>query len=108
MNAQKLVVTANALNPELDEDAINTGEYTFPVWEFENGVILVPSETTNDYFFNSREEIEANGLDVVVSVEATGEYIEWSIEEIDEAIAGYQDEFGATDDDIAKMKELIA
>ena len=106
MNAKKLIVTAKALNPELDGNIVDAGEYTFPVWEFENGAILVPCESTNDYFFNSRNEIEANGNDIINSVEETDEEIQWTTEEIKEAITASESEFGSSDDD-AKIKELI-
>ena len=63
--AKKLIVTA------VDDSCPKTASYKFPVWEFENGLILVPSLSTNDYFFEDRESIEACGLAFVDSIEET-------------------------------------
>jgi len=48
-------------------------EYTFEVEEFENGLIRVIGETTNDWFFEDADSIEACGNDIVLSIEEIGE-----------------------------------
>ena len=91
MKATKLIVTAQ----ETDSATLSTSStYNFPVWEFENGLILVPSDSTNDWFFESRDEIEANGLAEIVEVEETETTSDWSVEDLNDAIEGSQSEFG--------------
>jgi len=92
MQAQKLIV--------------ETGEYKFPVWEYPNGAILVPCESTHDVFYNCRDEVQCNSDDVVVSVTATGQWLDWTVEEVKEAITASVEEFGDSDDN-AKIKELL-
>ena len=94
--AKKLIVTA--------QDNGNT--YQFPVWEFENGAVLVPSSTTNDWFFNAREDIEPNGTAVVIATFDTEETQEFTKAELKESIEGSEREFGFGYD-AGKIKELL-
>lgn len=68
--------------------------YSFNVYEFSNGLILVPGDTTNDCFFDSRDRIEACGTAVVDDIEDLGEETEFSIEELLRSIQGSIQEFG--------------
>jgi hypothetical protein len=95
MKAQKLIVTARELNYS------ETGEkdsYHFPVYEFENGLILVVGDTTNDWFFDSRDEIEPNGTAVTESVQETGEFSDWDKGDLIESIKASLNEFGSLPD----------
>jgi hypothetical protein len=85
--AKILEVTACELNGESEP-------YTFSVMEFENGLIIVPSDTTQDWFFKDRESIEANGNDVVTGVIDTGEVSEWTPESLAISVKGSISEFG--------------
>ena len=67
---------------------------SFNVLEFENGLILVPGESTNDWFFDDRDSIDACGGDIVTSVEETGETEEWTSEQLLRAIQESVKEFG--------------
>lgn len=69
--------------------------YTFKAYEFSNGLILVPGETTNDWFFEDKESIEACGCDIIGSVEEIGETVNWTFEELLEAVRGSIEEFGS-------------
>jgi len=89
MNAIKLIVTAQ----EPDNEGGST--YDFPVWEFESGLILVIGDYTNDWFFDCRDEIEANGLAQVIAVTETKETSEWSLEALQESIQLSLDDFGS-------------
>lgn len=68
-------------------------QYSFIVKEFENGLILVPGDTTNDWFFENRSLIQANGGDILVSIEDIGEE-ELSTASLLESIQGSIKEFG--------------
>jgi hypothetical protein len=90
LTAQVLTVTATPLNEEIEEN----GEYTFTVHEFSNGLILVPGDTTNDWFFGSRDEIEPCGTDRVIAVEDSGKRKVWTAAELLGSIQGSIREFG--------------
>lgn len=68
--------------------------YSFTAYEFKNGLIAVLGETTNDWYFENRDKIEACGCDIVTGVTETGEIIEWSEETLIESIKGSIMEFG--------------
>jgi hypothetical protein len=48
-------------------------EREFEVLEFENDLIMVEGESTNNWFFDDRDSIEGCGCDIVQSVAETGE-----------------------------------
>lgn len=81
-------------------------EYTFKAYEFDNGVILIPGETSCDWFFDSREEYQPNGTDSLVGVTDTDDTKEFSIEELKEAIRGSESEFSYKVG--SKVLELVA
>lgn len=87
MKAQVLTVFTRELNEE------GSGS-SFEVYEFENGLILVPGESTNDWFFANRESIQASGNDVVDSVEESGRFVEFTPSELKTAVERSQAEFG--------------
>jgi hypothetical protein len=89
MKAEILEVTACELNSYTSKEF-----YTFEVYEFENKFIMVPSETTNDWFFASRAEIEPCGNAVVEKIVGTGKFIHFTEEELQESIEGSLAEFG--------------
>lgn len=68
-------------------------EYTFKAFEFENGVVLIPGDTSCDWFFDSREKYQPNGLDKVVEITDTDDTKEFSIDELKEIIKGSESEF---------------
>jgi len=89
MVATKLIVTAT----EKDSGLLEEFTYEFPVYEFEDGLILVIGEDTHDWFFEDRESIEANGCAQVIDVAESSETIDWSLEDLQEAIEGSLSEF---------------
>lgn len=92
LEANILLVTARSY----DQSHNNGKKYTFEVYEFGNGLILVPGETTNDWFFESSSNIQANGTDEIVSVERTGRTSEWTPKELLQSIQGSIREFGVS------------
>jgi len=80
--------------------------YDFCAYEFGSGLILVSREETNDWFFNCREEIEANGLDQILYFTETEESTEWSLEELQESIKGSLAEFGSVPELALSLLEL--
>ena len=63
LTAKKLEVITEPLNVFPDEPDFQSRFYCY---EFENGLILVEGETTNDWFFSDRNSIEACGTDIVI------------------------------------------
>jgi hypothetical protein len=90
--AKILKVTAKDLDVVGDPSAPKP--YTFNVYEFQNGLIMVKGESTNDWFFSSREEIEPNGMAEVLSVEETGETSIFPIDSLIKSMRGSIREFG--------------
>lgn len=86
IQAKVLLVTAKELNDDY--------QYNFKVYEFSNGLILVPGSTTNDWCFADRNEIEPCGTAVVTSIEETEEVEEWSSSDLLRSIQGSISEFG--------------
>lgn len=83
-----------------DEDT----EYTFKAYEFTNGVILIPGESTSDWFFDSREDYQPNGTDSIVRINETDDSKQFSVEELTEIIRQSESEFGYSVGD--KVKAL--
>ena len=102
MEAKILIVHAQELNPEGEFEA----RYSFKVYEFPNGAIMVPSDTSHDWFFCSRDEIEPCGTAITESVEDTGETITFSLETLNDAISGSIGEFGESEG-TSKFQELL-
>lgn len=89
LEAKVLEVSTRTLNADPVESASR-----FKVYEFSNGLIMVPGDATHDWFFDDRDSIEACGNDVVVKVEETGATVEFSNQEFFESVEGSQSEFG--------------
>lgn len=83
--------------------------HRYKIYEFPNGVILVPGETTNDWYFDSREEYKYNpgssSDDFDWYLEETEEIENWSVECLNYSILGYESEFCVSAS--SKVKELI-
>ena len=58
---------------------------TYPVYQFENGLIMVPGESTADWFFSSASTIEGCGDDQLDRVEDTGNSVEFTPSELSNA-----------------------
>jgi hypothetical protein len=56
--------------------------YSYPVYVFKNGLVLVPSDTTHDWFFRSEDEIEGCGDDWFTGVEDTDRTVEFTKKEL--------------------------
>ena len=95
MKATKLIVTATEYTEYDDKET----SYDFPVYQFSNGLIMVIGEDTNDWFFEDRGSIEANGphgLAQVTNVEIEAEStIDWSLKDLRKAIRASLGEFGS-------------
>ena len=90
-------------------DPVTDDIIDYPVWEFENGLILVPGESTADWFFRSSDEIEGCGGDLYQRVEDTGETIDFTAKELAQAWGSSLAEFPYCDDDDCTdlVKELV-
>lgn len=86
LTAKKLIVNTYELNSE------NTG--SFEVYKFENGLILVPGENTNDWYFEDCDSVVGCGNDCVESIEETESVSEWTVDELKKSIEGSVREFG--------------
>lgn len=103
MTKQFTVKVLEVTAQELDEKG---SQYTFEALELENGVILIPGESTNDWFFENRDSIEPSGTATTVSVEDSGETRIWTVKELKTSIEGSISEFGE-DEATAKALELL-
>ena len=84
-----------------------TKEHRCKIYEFPNGVILVPGETTNDWYFDSKEEYNPGGSsDSSWHFEETDETEDWSVECLNDSILGYESEFCVSAS--SKVKEIVA
>ena len=86
LTAKVLRVNAKELNGD--------SEYSFNVYEFSNGLILVYRETTNDWFFENRDAVEPYGTAVVTSIEETDETEEFTPKSLLKSVQGSISEFG--------------
>lgn len=91
LTAKVLEVTAKTCYDESHNDG---EEYTFEVYEFDNGLILVPGESTNDWFFESSDDIQASGNDEIVSVNELSRTSDFTPKELLQSIQGSMREFG--------------
>ena len=55
---------------------------SYPVYQFENGLIMVPSDSTADWFFASADAIQGCGDDQFENVEATENFVEFTPSEL--------------------------
>ena len=78
-----LEVKTAPLNSEPEE---NQQEGSFKAYEFPNNLVMVPGSSDPDWYFEGRENIEANGLDIVTDVLETEETKEFRIEDLYESI----------------------
>lgn len=84
LKARKIVFTA------IEQ---NGSQYTFDGVEYENGVVQIPAENTNDSFYVNSEAVEANG-NAQVTTYKRGEFVEVERDYLIEAIDGSAAEFG--------------
>jgi len=90
-------LSANVLNVVAEEFNYGEGDnpqYDFKALEFENGLILVQSDVTNDWFFSNRNDIDACGNAQVIAVVDTGEVEVWNSDDLLKSIQGSISEFG--------------
>ena len=100
MKSIKLIVTATDYNKQYSADSYEFPvelevSHSFPVYELENGLIIVVSNDTNDWYYESREEIDANGNDFISDVTETDSIREWDLEDLRESIEASLKEFGS-------------
>lgn len=93
LSANVLAVTVQDLAPS--NEAGDHCTYDFEVFEFSNGLVQVVGETTNDWFFQSIDEIEPNGTGIVEKIENTGRTVEIQSDELLKSIQGSIKEFGS-------------
>jgi hypothetical protein len=79
-------------------------ECSYPVYQFENGLIMVPSDSTADWFFLSADEIEGCGSDQLDFVEATGDFVEFTPSELSRI---WGESVKTFDIDVEKEKEVL-
>lgn len=91
LKARKIEIITTPLNKEHPDDNII---WTMKGYEFENGVILIPCDTTNDFYYSSRSEVEVNATDYIVDILETDDYDTWTIEQLTESINRSKAEFG--------------
>lgn len=104
ITAKQLVVTARELNVNEPGEC---DSYTFYCWELPNGMVWIQSETTNDWFFDSRDEIEPNGLASTESVEETGETKEFLLKDLESGIHGSIREYGEDSVNLDLIRQLL-
>lgn len=68
---------------------------TFEAFEFDNGLVMVVGESSNDWFFENRELIEACGNAVVVEIQEVGDTDCFTAEYLKESFEGCEAEFGS-------------
>lgn len=56
--------------------------FSYPVYQFESGLILVPVDDGIGYFFDSEENIEGCGMSSYMSAEDTGKTVEMTALEL--------------------------
>ena len=88
MQAIKLIVTATEYT---DKET----SYDFPAYQFSNGLIMVIGEDTNDWFFEDRESIQANGYDSIIDVTVTDSVSNWNLKDLRKTIKASLKEFGS-------------
>jgi len=89
------ILSARILTANFVDYADDTIKTSYPVHEFQNGLILVPYEGTNDGFFKNRMEIQGCGNDSLEFVQDKGEITDYSFDELVNACKGAIQEFGA-------------
>jgi hypothetical protein len=104
VSSKVLIAIITVYDVESDE---TKEHHRYKIYEFPNGVILVPGETTNDWYFDSREEYNPGGSsdDFDWYFEETEETEDWSVECLNHSILGYESEFCVSAS--SKVKELI-
>lgn len=80
--------------------------HQYPAWEFENGLLLVPSDTTHDYFFESWNEFQGNGNDFLVDTEETEVTLDFSKKLLNSYVVESAREFGSDSIPWEKILEL--
>ena len=99
--ATKIYVTTAPLN-QSEKPEFNT----FPVYQFENGAIMVLSESVPDWFFDCIDEFQPNGLDVVESWAVSDETEDFTEEDLKDWMQKSIDYYGHADG-TAKILELL-
>lgn len=98
------VLTAKKLIIEVTE---NDDIYTFPVFEFDNGLIMVACDSTHNLFFKDQDSIQASGIGIVSDIFEEDEVVEeWTTQELAKALTDSARQFGY-DEAIQKGWELI-
>lgn len=102
LTATKIYVTICPLNQEYE----NPRWDTVPVYRFSNGAVMVLDESVPDWFFNSMDDFEPNGLDVVESWVVSDETEDFTKDAlkawVQKAIECYNNDAGT-----AKILELL-
>jgi hypothetical protein len=77
---------------------------SYSVYQFENGLIMVPSDSTADWFFSSAGSIEGCGNDQLDRVEDTGNFVEFTPSELSRA---WGDSVSTFEIDVEREKEVL-
>ena len=102
ITATKLYITTAPLNQEYEKPKFNT----FPVYRFSNGAVMVLGESVPDWFFDSMDQFQPNGLDVVESWAVSDETEDFTEEDLREWVQRSIDYYGHADG-TAKILELL-
>lgn len=83
-------------------------EYSYPVYKFESGLVMVPDNYGTNYFFDSEENIDGCGLSRYAYSVETGEVVKMTALELARcwgaAVAEFQD---GQLDCLEKVKETL-
>jgi hypothetical protein len=71
-------------------------EFTFKGYKLPDGEVFVPEEQSNDCFYESLDMVEGHGFDEIRGVKLTGETVNFTEDELRDAIEGSAREFGET------------
>jgi len=91
--AKKLYFTAQEFD-QLGSDGASWATYDFEGFELSTGEVMVPGESTNDCWYATRHDVQANGCATVIEITESEETRELSDAEIAESVSGSANEFG--------------
>jgi hypothetical protein len=77
-----------------EDDGPNPYTWKFNGYELPSGETLCPEEQTHDSFYASIDDVQAHGNASITDCEDTGRTVEYSQDEIRDAVRGSASEFG--------------
>ena len=92
---KEIEVKTRNINVEYEGDGTEVdGTSSHCAYLLPNNAVLVVGQSTNDWFFDSMENYQCSGNDIVVDWECTGEIEEWTVSELRRSVIDSANEFG--------------